>query len=250
MPVKFSRPSRRTVAAFLAAPIIAVAISSVVLGPAYMLGIIIGAPIAYASALLLGPPLLLLLRAAGALAWSHFAVGGALAALPVLCFYLIPGNTHTELYGPLESAFLISVGAVGGFVFWFIAIRPEQVPAQGWLSIGGNVAVAVLVGALAYLAIVPRTEETSGRLVGPELPFENQERSTVQVQLEDGAVVSAVLPQLVPYRAHCPVHLNTRKALLTHQSLYWVTWYTDDMRAANWHWLPENLKKEPIKKSC
>lgn len=126
MPVIWSRPSQTTVTAFLVAPLVAVGMGSVVLGPAFILGIMIGALIAYACALILGPPLLLALRTSGAMGWSHFAVGGAASALPVLALYLIPGNTHTELYGPVESAFLLSVGAVGGAVFWFMAVRPER----------------------------------------------------------------------------------------------------------------------------
>jgi hypothetical protein len=147
--------------------------------------------------------------------WKKRLVEGAATALPVLLAYLNPGNTHTELHGPVQSAFLLSVGACGGLVFWLIAVKPARPPVQHWMETAGKFAVGLLVGLIAYLAVVPRTSELTGTLVGPGLPFENRVRSMVEVELPDGAVVSAVLPELVLYRDRCPVHLYTRKSVVT-----------------------------------
>src|ERR671914_31534 len=121
---------RRAVIGFLVAPVVGVAVSTLVVLPSEVYGIwwiylLAGSGIAYLSALLFGLPAYLLMKRVMRLRWWQVISAGALCGLP---FWLVSEYPYTTAYFRAQAmtnlALYVASGAIAGFVFWVITRRP------------------------------------------------------------------------------------------------------------------------------
>ncbi|WP_315983544.1 hypothetical protein [Aliamphritea spongicola] len=109
--------------AFAIAPVIPIAIMSLTGVPATLLIFLIGAPVAYACAVIIGIPLYLFFSKFRIYGWPYFALGGALCAIPVV--FVFTKDNVPIVYNLQSFSSLALIGAVGGFAFG--GFIPEKV---------------------------------------------------------------------------------------------------------------------------
>ena len=133
---------KRLVAAFLVAPLVPVVVNALMLWPVFTIALVVGLVSAYALAILVGVPFVLILQARGALSfWRVVAVAGLLAVVPDLSITLLGFGDFGTLnqwgislirdreltlagfawFFVLRPAAYWLIGAIGGIVFWFVA---------------------------------------------------------------------------------------------------------------------------------
>jgi hypothetical protein len=87
----------------------------------------IGLVLAYASATLLGLPLVMLFDRRHWHGWWQFALGGLACALPtVLLYAFAPNPEHLQPFGPLPALSVLTWGACSGVVFWLLGVAGDS----------------------------------------------------------------------------------------------------------------------------
>jgi hypothetical protein len=116
----------RAAIGFLVAPVIGVALSTLVALPTefyalWWIYLLVGSAIAYISALVFGLPAYLLMKRATVLQWWQVAVAGGLCGLP---FWFVSEYPYTTAYfrnqGMTNLALYVASGVIAGLVFWLI----------------------------------------------------------------------------------------------------------------------------------
>jgi hypothetical protein len=117
----------RTMTGFVVAPFIGVALSTLlVLGPrttyeAWLVYVVVGSLIAYASVLLLGLPAYLVMKRTTKLKWWQIGLAGGLCGLP---YWLISEYPFTTTYfqdqGMKDLVLYFVAGAIAGLTFWMV----------------------------------------------------------------------------------------------------------------------------------
>jgi hypothetical protein len=86
----------------------------------------IGLAVAYPVSLLLGAPLLLMMRRADRLQWWWFLAAGVACAAPVLIGYAWLNDVpHLESFSTINALIVVAWGAFAGACFWVIAVAGE-----------------------------------------------------------------------------------------------------------------------------
>jgi hypothetical protein len=86
----------------------------------------IGLAVAYPVALLLGVPLLLMMRRANRLQWWWFLAAGVTCATPVLIGYAWLNDVpHLESFSAINALIVLAWGAFSGACFWLIGMAGE-----------------------------------------------------------------------------------------------------------------------------
>jgi hypothetical protein len=86
----------------------------------------IGLIAAYASALLLGLPLILLFERRNWRTWWHFTIGGAACAVPAVILYGIVGAPeHLPRFGLLAVLAVLAWGGSSGLIFWLLGVAGD-----------------------------------------------------------------------------------------------------------------------------
>jgi hypothetical protein len=86
---------------------------------------IVGFPIAIIPAILFGYPMHSLFNYCGLRQWWHFAFGGLIMALPFWSALALPlESPRWAIAGFYDTLNYLGTGAVAGFTFWWLAIRP------------------------------------------------------------------------------------------------------------------------------
>jgi hypothetical protein len=83
----------------------------------------VGLLVAYPCELVIGLPILLLLRRVGWMKWWHFGIAGVLSAIPAVVIHWRIGSTpQIEAFSPGNAALTLLWGALAGLCFWLIAV--------------------------------------------------------------------------------------------------------------------------------
>ena len=235
---------------FAIAPLIPIVIYAMVGGDLAVIFLAIGIPAAYAGALLIGWPLFLLLRHLRYTSWSYFILGGAAAALPFLYFYLNGAPTHVEIYGARNSIFFCSFGALGGFIFWLIAIRGQKQYSVSLIKqVIGTIMALIAISTGIYIAFAGITESMEGTMSIQSEEFISTSRREVIIKLEKDTIVSAYLPAQLPFRPGCPIYITTRKSYFSYKNIYWVNGYKDSSSVNIWEIINQK-ERDAISRQC
>lgn len=79
-------------------------------------------PVTLLAGLVIGLPIALLLKKQGWTAWWFSMAGGIACSLPLVIFYLGINPGHTAHVGLYNSMYALGMGALGGLIFWFLAV--------------------------------------------------------------------------------------------------------------------------------
>jgi len=131
----------RPVFGFLVAPPLGVLVPFVVLAglrsanqevfsPVALIYLATAVSVAYASALIFGVPMFLLLRRLRWLGFWHVLAGSALCAIP---FAIFEFQQTRMIYAPSEVsthwfASALAISLLAGAIFWLVAVRPPNEP--------------------------------------------------------------------------------------------------------------------------
>jgi hypothetical protein len=116
----------RAIIGFLVAPIVAVALATIIVFRHEIYGVwsiylLAGGAIAYASALLFGLPTYLVMKRVTKLEWWQVGLAGGVCGLP---YWLISEYPYTTAYfrnqGLTNLIVYVTAGVVAGLVFWLI----------------------------------------------------------------------------------------------------------------------------------
>jgi len=240
----------RTLLGFLVAPLIPVFLFSLTAGVYFFIILMIGVPAAYVGALVVGAPLLYVLRKLNCLSWHYFVLGGVLCALPFGWFYSGGANTHLEIYGIRNMVVFCAIGAAGGITFWFISIRSSGVVRKSvWREVIGFVGLGLVTFACVYVYYFGASVSYEGRMLVQSLDFISSSSREVKIELADGSFVEANLSDNLPFRQGCPIYVTSRRSYIDRENLYWVSGYKDSPFVNVWPML-EQSKKDGIPKSC
>jgi hypothetical protein len=95
-----------------------------------------GLALSYPSALVLGAPLLWLLRRRGWQQWWQFALAGGVCAGPSIVLYCVVGPPpQLAAYSPLNAVYLAGWGAFAGLCFWLLLVA--GIAPVSWRSLFG-----------------------------------------------------------------------------------------------------------------
>ena len=133
--------------AFAIAPAVPIGIASLLALPAGILVFIIGAPVAYACAAIIGIPLYFIFNKLRIYGWPYFALGGTLCAVPGILLFT---KHNVPIVYSLQSISSLSlIGAVGGFTFWWLYPR-KKFSAKRAVNLPGVILLALIGGFLSY----------------------------------------------------------------------------------------------------
>ena len=240
----------RTLLGFLVAPLIPVFLFSLTAGAYFFIILMVGVPAAYIGALVIGAPLLFILRKFRCLSWQYFVLGGVLCALPFGLFYSGSASTHLEIYGLRNMVLFCAIGAAGGITFWFISIRSSgDVRKSLWREIVGLVSLVFVTVFCGYIYYLGASLSYEGKMLQQNLEFISDSSREVEIELSDGAFVGASLSANLPYRPGCPVYVTSRRSYINMKKLYWVNGYKDSPFVNIWPIL-EQSKRDGIPRSC
>ena len=240
----------RTLIGFLVAPLIPVFLLTFTAGAYFFIILIIGVPAAYVGALVVGVPLLFILRKFNCLSWHYFVLGGALCALPFGWFYSGGANTHLEIYGLRNIVVFCAIGVAGGIIFWFLSIRESGVIRKSsWREVVGFVGLGLVTFACVYVYYLGASVTYKGRMLAQSMEFISSSSREVKIELANGSFVEANLSENLPFRPGCPIYVTSRRSYINWENLYWVNGYEDSPFVNVWPLL-EQSKKDGIPKSC
>lgn len=240
----------RTLSGFFVAPLIPVFLFSLTAGANFFFIFMIGVLVAYVGALIVGAPLLYVLRNFKCLSWHYFVLGGALCALPFNWLYSGASSTHLEIYGLRNMVVFYAIGAAGGLSFWFISVRKNDVVRKSvWREVVGFVGLALAAFACVYIYYLGTPVNYEGKVLDQKLDFINSTSRIVKIELAEGSLVEASLPANLPFLPGCPIFVASRRSYINWENLYWVNGYKDSPFVNTWLIL-EQSEKEGIAKSC
>lgn len=231
--------------AFAIAPAIPIAIMSLIEFPAAILIFIIGAPIAYACAIIIGIPLYVFFRKFRLYGWPYFALGGALCAIPVMSIFMT-GNVPI-VYNLQSISSLALIGAVGGFAFWWLYPR-KKFSENRVTNLPGIILVILIGGVLSYVHVLGEIKYIDGRTLSVTHPFVSEHDTVVTIEAE-GKTVEARLPKGVPYRTDCRISVAVWRELFSHRKVYSIGLYKDTPHVNHYEWLTKEAQNA-ISKSC
>ncbi|MCA0895142.1 hypothetical protein [Microbulbifer agarilyticus] len=240
----------RTLLGFLVAPLIPVFIFSLMAGAYFFIILMIGVPAAYVGALVIGAPLLFVLRKLNCLSWHYFLMGGVLCALPFGWFYSGSASTHLEIYGLRNMVMFCAIGAAGGLTFWFLSVRTSAPVSKSlWREVVGIIGFLLVTISCVYVYYFGTSSSYEGKMLEQNLEFISSSSREVKIELSDGAFVDASLPKNLPYRPRCSIYVTSRRSYINRESLYWVNGYKDAPFVHIWAMLSQSKKNE-IPRSC
>lgn len=231
--------------AFAIAPAIPIVIVSVLSLPAGIIVFMLGAPVAYACAALIGIPLFALYNKASINGWSYFVLGGSLCAVPGILLFT---KYDVPIVYSLQSISSFSlIGAVGGFIFWWLYPRKKFKDNQQ-TNLAGIIAIAVLGSALSYIYVLGQYDYIDGKTLSIEHPFVSPIDTMAAIEA-DGKTIDARIPKGVPYRTNCKIGVVVWRELFNHKKVYSLSHYPDYPQAHHYQWLTEQAQQS-ISKSC
>ncbi|MEM7099016.1 MAG: hypothetical protein AAF541_12215 [Pseudomonadota bacterium] len=109
-------------------------------------------PIVLVGGLLFGLPIILLCKKLNWLNWWQALLGGILAPVPYILFYLSANPGHTEHVGLYNSVFALGMGMLGALVVWVVGIfrNPVFQPSNTRFPLSFLLAVPLLTGVYYY----------------------------------------------------------------------------------------------------
>lgn len=231
--------------AFAIAPAIPIAIMSLIELPATLIIFIIGAPVAYACAIIIGIPLFLIFNKFRIYGWPYFSLGGALCAIPVVLIFT--KDNAAIVYSLQSISSLTLIGAVGGFAFWWLYPR-KKFSGNRVTNLPGTILLVMIGGLLSYFYVLGETSYIDGKTLAVKHPFMSQSDTVVAIEVE-GQIVEVRIPKGVPYRTNCKVSVVVWRELFSHRKVYSLDLYPDYPHAHHYQWLTEEVKNA-ISKSC
>jgi len=231
--------------AFAIAPVIPIAILSILSLPAGLIVFMLGTPVAYACAIVIGIPLFVLSRKARIVGWSYFILGGSLSAVPGTLLFI---KYDAPIVYSLQSISVFTIiGAVGGFVFWWLYPR-KKFNVNEQTNLPGIIAIMVLGCALSYIYVLGQYDYIDGKILSTEHPFVSPADTMATIEA-GGEIVEGRIPKGVPYRTNCKIGVVVWRELFTHNKVYSLSHYPDYPQAHHYQWLTEEAQKN-ISKSC
>jgi hypothetical protein len=150
------------------------------------------------TGLMLGLPIAFLLRKLGWTAWWFSMAGGIACSLPLVVYYLGMNPGHTAHVGLYNSIYALVMGALGGVVFWCLAIFRNAAfsPTQT------NWPRSLLITPLMLIALVPYRDAVEPvYLYGCITSYEELEEPTaweysvVSILTDEGVIARATMTQ-------------------------------------------------------
>ena len=221
----FWTPERtKLLAAFAIAPAIPILILALWSFPVGIVVVLIGLPIAYICALILGLPVLLLLKKTRLMGWPYFVLGGVLCTIPAFALFY---NVHSHYIFQIDSMISFAlIGSTGALMFWWIGVM-NNVPLRqnNRPDLPGLVMLVGLIALFAYLLVLSKIEYVEGTLVVNQQVYLDDEDQQVEITLPDGQLIEARLPAGMPVLKGCAVKLAKWQDLFTWEHTYSVTLY-------------------------
>ncbi len=231
--------------AFAIAPAIPIGIASLLALPAGIFVFIIGAPVAYACAAIIGIPLYLILNKFRIYGWPYFALGGALCATPGVL--LFTKHNVPIVYSLQSISSFTLIGAVGGFAFWWLYPR-KKCNESSVTNLTGIFLLAVIGSFLTYVYMLGEFHYIDGKTLSVKHPFVSQSDIVVNIEA-DGQIVEARIPKGVPYRKNCKIGVVVWREFFSHKKVYSLSHYPDYPQAHHYQWLTKEAQNG-ISKSC
>lgn len=231
--------------AFAIAPVVPIAIVSLLDLPAGLFIFIVGAPVAYACAAIIGIPLYIILNKFRLYGWPYFILGGSLCAIPGILLF---STQDAPLVYSLQSTSIFSlIGAIGGFSFWLLYVR-KKFNSESAANLPGLILLAVTGAFLSYIYVLGEYNYIDGRTLSTKHPLVSQIDTVVNIEI-DGQVVEARIPKGVPYRTNCKIGVVVWRELFSHKTVYSLSNYPD-YPIAHHYWSLTKEAQEAISKSC
>ena len=233
--------------AFFIAPIIPIGILTIIYLPVGFMFLIIGLPVAYIGAILIGIPVFLLMKRTKYWGWPYFVLGGTLCALPGI---LIFTKYNAPIVYSLQSYVTFSaLGALGGLVFWWLYPRKVHADIKDYNSNSyGYVALSIAVLFLIYIYYIGEVQFKTAHIVSSNHPFVSKTDTEIPLDIE-GKQVTAILPSGMPFRKNCEVGVAMWREIFTNNIVYSINYYPDTPNAHHYQWMTKDAK-EKVSKEC
>lgn len=232
--------------AFLIAPVVPIGVFSLFYLPLGFIFLIIGVPIAYFGALLIGSPIYYLFKKVGFYSWPSYTIGGMVCAFPALAIF---DRGDVPFIYSLQSTVTYSVlGMSGGLVFWLIHFKKRKIESTLKELVVGLLLLSIVLLALIYAYVLGVYKYLDGQILTQEHPFVSSLDSQIEIEVSS-QIHTARLPKGVPFRKNCKIGVVTWKELFTHKRVYSVSYYPDTPMAHQYQWLNKKAQSE-ISKEC